>query len=471
MCEFSSLSTPKSHCFNYGRGGCLPKACRPSYTGLREASIAASASPFDWTFRRIIDENGKVSLPHENPEFQRPVPADGDLEDYLLPEELFDATLPQVHASPVLPHIEEVSSAVESATCLLTGAAEDSGRQKSAFEHLVQLLSFVEREFFERPCFGESPLERLRNSTLATELIASDLANAQRLIRITCSKNGELVTHQFFEVVMYHLQRTTRSTVDGHEIVLFDDQTPENTFKAMLQLREDCSLAADQLIREAGFARAAPTPDGPDRVDETLAGLSEESSRQAYALRRDADDIPRIDLGSLRSKIKLHHVELVADSLEQVALAELLCAQQFGFEVIKSLSMAEARAVELRDRLQVYRQLIETAEELSKTLADSEAWTELTGMARRAYERMRGTDLRFSKRVVSNESVAAARAELERAEQIRFTAAKLLARDEHPEIKYKPDPITKAASAISLAAELVDSGKHIRKLHPRLKIE
>gem|GEM_PF-6277712 len=407
-----------------------------------------------------------MSLPNENPEFQRSVPSDDDLDGYLLANELSDATLPQTYTAPALPTAEEVNAAIQSAESLLDTTATDDARLTAEFAQLVQLLSLVDRGFFERPCFGESPLERLRKSTLAAELITSDLANAQRLIRKLCSKNEELVAHQFFAVVLYHLQRTTHCTTSGHIIVLLEDQTPANTYKELSQLREDCSLAADQLIRSAGFSCSLPTPNAPESENsaEGFEHQSEELSRKAYVLRRDEPSVPTIDLGSIEEGLTQQHAELVADAFKQVALAELLAVKRHGFSIATSLSLAETRAVNLRDSLRTYQRLSETAERLSTKLAESGGWSELTGPARRAYERMRATDLRFSQRVISEESVVAAQARIERAEQIRFTAARLLARSDHPAIKYAGDPIAEEIAAFAIATELVDSGKHVQKL-------
>ena len=422
----------------------------------------------------MIGENVRVSLPSENPEFHRRVPKDDDRDDYLLASDLTDATVHQIYTPPNLPSAEEVTAAVQSAETLLEAFASEldaspsePGRLKSEFEQLVQLLSRVDREFFEQPCFGESPIERLHKSTLAAELVVSDLANAQRLLRKLCSKNAELVTHQFFAVVLHHLQRTTHWTSSGHVVVVLEDQTPENTYKEFSQLREDCSLAADQLIRGAGFSCSLPTSSHAETAEDTAEGFehkSEELSREAYVLRRDDPEVPTIDLGSIKEGITRQHAELVADALKQVALAELLYVKQHGFKLATSLSLSETRAVDLRSQLQPYRSLSDTADRLSVEIAEVGVSAELSASAQRAYQRMRATDLRFSQRVISDESVAAAKAKLERAEQIRFTAARLLARGDHPAIKYVGDPVAQEISAIAIATELVDSGKHIQKL-------
>lgn len=419
-------------------------------------------------------------LPHDRvPESYVDVPEDDDLDGYMLSEELLDATRTQSYSAPNLPTVEEVSAATEQAKSLLDPVASEvtAAQLKPTFEKLVQLLARVERDFFERPCFGESPFEHLKKTSAAAQRIVSDLASAQMLIRELCERDPELVTHQFYTVVFFHLKRTTHSTAKGQKVVVLEDQTPQNTFKDLVQLREDCSLATDQLIRGAGFVCSLPAPTDvepvfdsngkPVPLEETPDGLEllrEGASRQAYVLRRDAPDVPAIDLGPLPDGIALEHVELVADALKHVAIAELAAIQRYSFDTAMSLSQAESRASHLRVQMQTYGHLSEAAVRVGETLADLGTWSSLTGLARRAFGRMQDTDLRFSERVISDESVAVAKAELERSEQIRFTATRLLARDEHPSIKYAGDEIAKEIAAIEIATQLVDSGRYVPKL-------
>ena len=437
--------------------------------------------PYDHRRPASDPASSRGRLPRDRiPEFYRDAPGDDDLDGYLLSDELSDAARTQSYSAPTLPTIEEVEVAIALAESLLDPQCNEvtaAQQLKPTFEKLVLLLAHVERDFFERPCFGESPFERLKRTSSGAQRIVSDLASTQMLIRELCSRDPELVTHQFFTVVLFHLQRTTHNTASGQHVVVLDDQTPQNTFKDLVQLREDCSLATDQLIRGAGFTCSLPAPnsvepvfdsDGkPVPLEETPDGLEllrEESSRQGYILRRDAPDVPAIDLGPLPNGIGLQHVELVADALKHVAIAELVAIEQYGFDMAMRLSMAEVRASELRVQMQTYCCLSETATRVAETLSDSGASSDLTGLARRAFGRMRDTDLRFSERVISDESVAVAKAELERSEQIRFTATRLLARDEHPAIKYAGDAIAKEIAAIEIATQLIDSGEHPPKL-------
>lgn len=416
-------------------------------------------------------------------EFVIPVPDDDDLDGYLLPNGFGDTSVEQSFEFPQLPSREEVERILERGLSAIQKNGNGPTEQRNAFDSVVRLLSQIDRKYFEQPCFGQSPFERLNEAESAATRIANELSAAQRLLQRICSKNVELVTNAFYQVAFFHLARSVTIVGNTLSIVVLNEQLPTDTLKVSSQICEDCSLAADQLIRCAGFRPAMPQLELPETtyddegnpvpLEDTAEGnqyIGRQQSRKAYTMRRDAEDVPTINLGEVGQNIERHHVEMAAGSLQQVAVAEFRCMRAYQFELASSLSLAQARATELQIRVRPYDQLVEIADDLAAKLQSNGTWNDLTGQSHRAFIRLRGTKIQATRRVISDASVAAAKAKLDRAEKIRFKVAELLTRNEHPAIKYVEDLIAKEKAAYTIAIDLFDSGEFEPKLDESVRL-
>ncbi len=433
----------------------------------------------DGDFERLPDDASQPNL-------IVPVPDDDDLAGYLLPDALLDPTAEQKFAAAELPAAAEVQSILASVEQVAKAKKPGNAELLTAFQSVVALMSRVDRELFERPHFGQTPHERLVRLAGVSGKIQDELELAHRLLTRLCSKNPELVIHGFYHAVAHYLQRiavpkpTTKTGPTEErqpEIVVLPDVTLQTTDKLVGELGLDCWLAADRLIISAGFPATLPTLEPPPpRTDENdeplpLAEFSDgcdfldaKFARRAYMIRRDASDAPRIDLGEVDSRASRDDIERVALVLRQVAMSELLLvrnsgAGNSGVELATSLALAQKRANHYGDQLQPFTLLRTVIGTLAAKLQVAGIWQSLEGAERAAFVRLRNQKIHVTLRTVSDASVEQARAAYERTEQIRFKAAELMAKNEHPDIKYVDDVLQKETAAYRIATELFDKGK------------
>lgn len=425
----------------------------------------------DGDFEKLPDHAGD-----ESPTV--PVPADEDLAGYLLPDELLDPTRDQRFSPPSLPTPEEVQPVLTTAEQVAKSRTPEPAILVSAFQDVVNLLSRVDRELFEQRLFDQSPHERLVQLAGAASSIEYDLNVAQQQLGRLCSKNAEMVTHGFFQAVGFYLKRivvarrTRNSEERQPEIVVLEDATLQNTDKLVSELGTDCWLAADRMIKSAGFSPTLPTLEPPpprtDENDQPVA-LSEFSDgqdfldakyvRKAYMIRRDAPDAPKIDLGNVNSSATREDFEAVASAFRQVAIAELVLSRSHDVEPATSLALVGQRSARFREQLQPFESLRHVMILLAAKVQVAGVWESLEGVSRKAFVRLRNHKITATVREISDASVDEARAAYERAEKIRFKAAELMARNEHPDIKYVDDTLLKETAAYWIATELFDSGQ------------
>ena len=425
----------------------------------------------DGDFERLPDD---ASEPNQ----VVPVPDDNDLAGYLLPESLLDPATEQKFTAPELPPTEEVQAALANAQQVADTTKPEPAQLISVFESVVGLLSQVDRELFAQPHFGQTPNERLVGLAGASETIKDELEFAQQRISRMCSRNPEMVTAGFFQTVAHYLQRIvvakSAPTADATEekqpkIVVLADVTLQTTEKLIAEIGLDCWLAADRLIISAGFPATLPaleTP--PPRTDENdepvpLTEFSDgcdfldaKYARKAYMIRRDASDAPKIDIGKLHSRVTRDDIEQVASLFRAVAISELLFIRNSGVELANSLALARKRANHYREQLQPFESLRTVMATLAAKLQVAGAWQSLEGAARKAFVLLRNQKITATVRNISAESVDQARAAYDRAEKIRFKAAELMAKNEHPDIKYVDDVLLKETAAYRIAEDLFD---------------
>lgn len=410
-----------------------------------------------------------------------PVPDDDDLSGYLLPDSLLDPANEQKFSAPELPAVDEVQPVLANAEKVAAARRREPAELTAAFRAVVGLLSRVDRELFAQPYFGRTPHERLVRLSSASELIREELEFAQQQLSRICSRNPEMVTNAFFQAVAHYLQRiavaksvpkATGTEEKQPEVVVLADVTLQSTEKLISDIGLDCWLAADRLIISAGYPATLPPLETPSpRTDENdqPVPLSEFSdghdfleakfARKAYMVRRDAPDAPKIELGEVYSRATREDVEQVASLLRQVAIAELMFVRKSGVELATSLTLAQQRADHFGIQLQPYESLRSVMSTLAAKVQAAGVWGSLEGVDRKAFVRLRNQKISSAVRYVSDASVEQARADYDRTEKIRFKAAELMAKNEHPDIKYVDDVLLKETAAYRIATELFDKGQ------------
>ena len=432
----------------------------------------------------MVERDGDVEpLPDDatHPQHVVPVPTDDNLSGYLLPESLLDPSAEQDFAAPELPTTAEVRSTLANVQSVAEMKTPDNARLVSAFQSVIELMTCVDRKLFAQPYFGQTPFERLVHRAGISEMIRDELHGAHRQLSRLCSKNPEMVTSRFFQTVAYYLQRiavpkpvaNAEATEERQpEIVVLEDVTLQSTEKLVAELGLDCWLAADRFIISGGFpATLPPLESPPPRTDENdqplpLTEFSDgcdfldaKFARRAYMIRRDAPDAPKIDLGEVYSRVTRDDMERVASLLRQVAISELLLVRNSGVELATSLALARKRANHYRDQLLPFESLRSVMGALAAKLQVAGIWQSLDGVARKAFVRLRNQKITAVARDISDASVDQARAAYDRAEKIRFKAAELMAKNEHPDIKYVDDVLLKETAAYRIATGLFDEGQ------------